>query len=71
MIMLTGATVLATLMYAGLGVLVFIISFIVVDKLTPGELWKEIIEKQNQAVALLAGAAALGLSIIIAAAIHG
>jgi putative membrane protein len=63
--------VLATLMYAGLGVLVFIISFIVVDKLTPGELWKEIIEKQNQAVALLAGAAALGLSIIIAAAIHG
>jgi putative membrane protein len=69
--MLTGATVLATLMYAGLGVLVFIISFIVVDKLTPGELWKEIIEKQNQAVALLAGAAALGLSIIIAAAIHG
>ncbi|RVU05350.1 DUF350 domain-containing protein [Novosphingobium umbonatum] len=69
--MLTGATVLATLMYAALGVLVFIISFIVVDKLTPGELWKEIIEKQNQAVALLAGAAALGLSIIIAAAIHG
>jgi len=69
--MLSGATVLATLMYAGLGVLVFIISFIVVDKLTPGELWKEIIEKQNQAVALLAGAAALGLSIIIAAAIHG
>jgi len=60
MIMLTGATVLATLMYAGLGVLVFIISFIVVDKLTPGELWKEIIEKQNQAVALLAGAAIHG-----------
>jgi uncharacterized membrane protein YjfL (UPF0719 family) len=39
--------------------------------LTPGELWKEIIERQNMAVAILAGAVALGLSMIISAAIHG
>lgn len=62
---------LATLLYAGLGIVIFIVSFVLVDKLTPGELWKEIIERQNMAVALLAGALAIGISSIIAAAVHG
>ncbi|NKJ00626.1 DUF350 domain-containing protein [Novosphingobium sp. SG707] len=69
--MLSSAIIIATLFYALLGIVVFVASFILVDKLTPGELWKEIIERQNMAVAILAGAVALGLSMIIAAAIHG
>jgi len=69
--MLSTAIIVATLFYALLGIVVFVASFILVDKLTPGELWKEIIERQNMAVAILAGAVALGLSMIIAAAIHG
>lgn len=69
--MLSTAIIVATLFYALLGIVVFVASFILVDKLTPGELWKEIIERQNMAVAILAGAVALGLSVIIAAAIHG
>lgn len=69
--MLTLSVFLATLLYAGLGIVIFVISFVLVDKLTPGELWREIIERRNTAVALLAGAVALGISNIIAAAIHG
>ena len=69
--MLSTDTVLATLLYAGIGILIFIVSFVLVDKLTPGELWKEIIERQNNAVAILAGAVAIGISTIIAAAVHG
>ena len=69
--MMTLNTFLATLMYAGLGIFIFVFSFVLVDRLTPGELWAEIIAKPNTAVALLAGAVAVGLSIIIAAAIHG
>ncbi|MBB3953272.1 DUF350 domain-containing protein [Novosphingobium sediminicola] len=69
--MLSTTVIAATLFYALLGIVVFVASFILVDKLTPGELWKEIIERQNLAVAILAGAVALGLSMIIAAAIHG
>ena len=42
--MLSLTTVAATLLYASLGILVFVISFVLVDKLTPGELWKEIID---------------------------
>jgi len=69
--MLTTATFLATLVYALLGIVIFVVSFILVDRLTPGQLWKEIIEHQNLAVAVLAGAVAIGLSTIIAAAVHG
>jgi len=69
--MLSLTVFLATVLYAGLGILIFIVSFVLVDKLTPGELWKEIIERQNMAVALLAGAVAIGISSIIAAAVHG
>lgn len=69
--MLTLSVFLATLLYAGLGIVIFVISFVLVDKLTPGDLWREIIERRNLAVALLAGAVALGISNIIAAAIHG
>ena len=69
--MLTANVFLATMLYAGLGIVIFIVSFVLVVKLTPGELWREIIERKNLAVALLAGAVAIGISNIIAAAVHG
>jgi putative membrane protein len=69
--MLNLTTVVATLLYALLGIVIFVVSFVLVDRLTPGEMWNEIIEKKNMALAMLAGSVALGLSVIIAAAIHG
>ena len=57
--------------YSILGVLILCISFIIIDKLTPGSLWKEIMEEKNTAVAILFGCAAIAMGIIIAAAIHG
>ena len=70
--MITSVPILLnTLLYAGIGILVFVVGFFILDMLTPGKLWQEINEKQNRAVATFAGAAAIGLSIIIAAAIHG
>ena len=62
---------LNTLIYAGVGIVVFVVGFIILDLLTPGKLWEEIEQKQNNAVAIFAGAIALGLAIIVAAAIHG
>ena len=62
---------LNTLLYAGVGIVVFVVGFIILDLLTPGKLWEEIEQKQNNAVAIFAGAIALGLAIIVAAAIHG
>lgn len=60
--------------YAVVGVVVLIVvltaSNSVLEILTPYDLKKEILEKQNTAVAVLAGLAALGVAIIIAAALH-
>jgi putative membrane protein len=64
------AIILNSLIYALLGVVIFIASFIIVDKLTPYDLWKQLVEEKNTALAIVVGAAALGICIIIAAAIH-
>ena len=61
----------ASIVYALLGVAVFWISFLILDKLTPAyRLWEEIVEKHNIALGIVVGAMALGISIIVAAAIH-
>ncbi|WP_033920655.1 DUF350 domain-containing protein [Sphingomonas sp. 37zxx] len=62
---------LNTLLYAGIGMLVFGVGFWVLDKLTPGQLWNEIHDQRNIGVAIVTAAMALGLALIIAAAIHG
>ena len=42
-----------SILYALIGVLVFWISFVIVDKVTPYDLWGEIVEKKNVALAKL------------------
>ncbi|NJO14092.1 MAG: DUF350 domain-containing protein [Rhizobiales bacterium] len=69
--MLNSDTFIASLAYSLMGIAVFVATFVLVDLLTPGKLWQEIIEKQNRAVATLAGSVALSIAIIVAAAIHG
>ena len=61
---------LNAILYAVLGVVILIVAFVTWDKITPYDLWKEIIEKQNTALAILAGLMALGIAIIVAAAVH-
>ena len=56
--------------FAGLGALLFIIVFLIIDLLTPGKLWDVIVEKQNTAGAILIGSVAIAMGIIIAAAVH-
>lgn len=56
--------------YSVLGILIFVIFFVVIDKMTPYHLWKEIVEDKNIALAVLIGAMSIGMCIIIAAAVH-
>lgn len=63
--------VLNSLVFSLLGVVVFWVCFIVIDWLTPYDLWGEIVEKKNQALATIVAAMCLGIAIIIAAAVHG
>ncbi len=69
--LLTTHTMLASLLSSILGVIVFWVCFVLIDKLTPYDLWKGIVEDKNQALATVVAAMCLGIAIIIAAAIHG
>jgi len=60
-----------SLVYSILGVIVFWVSFVIVDKFTPYDLWTEIVEKKNQPLATVVAAMCLGIALIVAAAIHG
>jgi len=60
-----------SMLYAVIGVVIFWICFVIVDKLTPYKLWEEIVEKKNVALAIVVGATALAIGQIVAAAIHG
>ena len=59
-----------SIIYALVGVVVFWLCFIIIDKITPYDLWREIVEKQNKALGIVVAAMCLGISIIVAAAIH-
>ena len=65
------AAFFGSILFALLGVIVFWVSFIVIDKLTPYNLWEELVEKQNMALGMVVAAMSLGISLIVAAAIHG
>jgi uncharacterized membrane protein YjfL (UPF0719 family) len=67
---MTEFPVLNALVFAALGILVFVIALAIVAKLAPFHVWKEIVEERNVAAAILAGAVALGLCWIIASAMH-
>ncbi len=68
--LLKPGVMITSLVYALMGVLIFWLCFIVIDKITPYNLWEEIVEKQNRALALVVAAMSLGICIIVAAAIH-
>ncbi|HVG43442.1 MAG TPA: DUF350 domain-containing protein [Longimicrobium sp.] len=59
----------AALVFALLGIVVFVLAFVILDRLTPGSLRREIIDEHNTALAVVVGAISIGISIIIAAAI--
>ncbi len=63
--------IIASLVFSAIGIGVLSFSFIIFDKLTPGNLWKEIVEEHNIALAITTAAFTLAIAQIIAAAIHG
>lgn len=63
--------VAGTLTFVAIGIVTFLVAFYIITKITPFSIRKEIEEDQNTSLAILIGAVLIGLSQIIAAAIHG
>jgi putative membrane protein len=60
-----------SIVYALVGMLMLGLGFYIWEKITPGKLWKEIIDEHNIALAVIVAAMVLGISNIIASAITG
>jgi uncharacterized membrane protein YjfL (UPF0719 family) len=60
-----------SLVYTVIGIVIFWLAFVIVDKITPYDLWKELVEEKNVALAIVVGAMCIGIAIIVGAAIHG
>jgi uncharacterized membrane protein YjfL (UPF0719 family) len=60
-----------SIMFALIGVVIFWICFVIIDKLTPYDLWAEIVEKRNMALAIVVAAMCIAIGLIVSAAVHG
>ena len=61
--------ILATVIYAAIGIIIFILAYKLIEKLLPFSLTKELSVDDNTAVGILMGSVMIGLAIIIAASI--
>ena len=61
---------LNAVVYSLLGIAIFVLAFVIIDRATPYHLWTEIVREKNVALAVLIGAMSIGMCIIIAAAVH-
>ena len=68
---LLGQHLIAAIVFSVVGVIVFFASLLLMEKLTPFSIIKEIGEEHNMAVAIIVGAIVLGIAIIIAASVLG
>ena len=68
--MLTEYPLLNAVVFASLGIAVFAAAAAILLKVTPLQLWRELVVERNVAVAIFAGAAAIGICLIVAAAMH-
>jgi putative membrane protein len=61
----------SVLVFGVIGILLFALAVKIIHKVLPFSLEKEIAEDQNTALGIVMGSIIIGLSIIVAAAIHG
>ncbi|MDQ3667792.1 MAG: DUF350 domain-containing protein [Acidobacteriota bacterium] len=60
-----------TLLFVLVGLVVFALAYVIVDKVTPFSVRKELEEDHNVALAIVIASVILGSALIIAAAVHG
>ncbi|MDZ7935328.1 MAG: DUF350 domain-containing protein [Emticicia sp.] len=63
--------VYASVIYSLIGIFILVISFVILEKITPENIYKEIVQKGNTALAIIAASFIIAVAIIISSAIHG
>lgn len=63
--------IVASIIFTMMGVILFALTFLIVDKLSPFSLRKVIEEDQNIAIGVVLASVIIGTAIIVSAAVHG
>ena len=63
--------IIIVVIYTVLGLALFAVAYLVVDKVTPFSLRKELMEDHNTAMGIVLGAVFIGIAIILSSAIRG
>lgn len=63
--------VISSVLFSFVGIAILLVAYFIIEKMTPEKTWKEIVEKQNMAIAIIFAAFIIGISMIVSAAIHG
>lgn len=63
--------VVSSLIFSGIGIVLFALAYIVIVKASPFSIRKEIEEDQNVALAIVIASVILGIALIVSAAIQG
>ena len=58
-------------LFTGVGIVLLFLTFLVVQKVLPFSLRKEIEEDQNVALGIVIAAVIIGISLIVSASLHG
>ncbi len=61
----------SSVVFSAVGLVFFAIAFVVLQKVLPFSLRKEIEEDQNTALGIVLGSIVIGIAMIVSAAIHG
>jgi putative membrane protein len=64
-------TLVSALAFSALGLVLFSVAFLIIVKVTPFSLRKEIEDDQNTALAIIIASVILGIALIVSSAIHG
>ena len=64
-------SVVSSMVFTAIGLVLFAFAYLVMEKLTPFSLKKDLIEDQNVALGIVIAALIIGIAMIVSAAMHG
>jgi putative membrane protein len=60
-----------SILFSLVGIVILVVSFVIIEKITPENIYKKVVEQGNVAVAIVIAAFIVAMAIIISAAMHG
>ncbi len=64
-------SIVDSILFSFIGICILVISFVIIEKITPENIYKQVVDKNNMAIAIIFAAFIIAIAIIISSAIHG